>query len=610
MNFEGAGAPKYKCVRDFVKVAFSVGGGSRRIYIVTIALWVGLGLMEGAGIGLLLAVLSYVEQGGLAVEMQSDSSITNLAVNALRFVGFEPTLIPLLVMASVPLLGRLGFQYFKSMYSVRLELDLERELCKRIVDNCVHANLPFFLRRNQGEVVSALLFDVTRARSIGRAVIDTIGNVTLLIIYVVLAVLISPFIATAVLLLMGLLGLIAMALSRRARTYGTALSAESNVFARMVSESFQAIQFIKMRGADDQVASQLSSMISHLSDLQYQLQRVRAGLEGSLQLILAFGVFAILFVAISQFSMRLANLSTILFVTLRAFPLVGQINNNRLIIASTIGSLNHIEMLSAEAMVSRETSEGSLIPEALKERIEFREVSYSYGDTDTSPNAIESVRFEVGRGDVIALVGASGSGKTTIANLLTRFCVPSRGSIVFDGIPIDRFDLTAWRRRIAYVTQESVLFHDTVRNNICYGLGRVVPDTTVWQILEMSHAAEFVRSLPEGINTMVGERGMRLSGGQRQRLAIARALIQEPDLLLLDESTSALDSVSEAEIQASLDGLRGRITLIVIAHRLSTIRSADKIIILDHGRIVASGGHDRLLDECDEYRMLMSSQRL
>ena len=595
---------------DFRKVVFGAGGIPKRNYVITILLWVGIGVMEGAGIGLLLPVLTHVEQGGLTTEIQSDSSVTNLSVKILQFAGLEPTLVLLLVMASVPLFVRQGFQYQKSVYSARLELDLESSLRRRIIDSCFHANLPFFLKNNQGEVVSSLLFDVTRARSIGRAILDTIGNTALLLIYVVLAMLISPSIMTMVLLLIGLVGLIATTQWRRTHMYGATLSHESKIFARTVSESFQAIQFIKMRGADAKAASQLKLMVNHLSDLQCQLQRVRAGLEGVIQTILVFGIFAILFVAISQLGMRLANLSMILFITMRAFPLVSQINNNRLIVAGTMGSLNRIDALATEAAASREVGAGNLVPEALKDRIEFRDVSYSYGHADRLPNAIDSVTFEVKRGEVVALVGASGAGKTTVANLLTRFCVPSSGSIVFDGTPIDRFELTAWRRRIAYVTQESILFHDTVKNNICYGLGHVVPDTTIWRILEMSHAAEFVRSLPEGLDTMVGERGMRLSGGQRQRLAIARALIQEPDILLLDESTSALDSVSEAEIQASLEGLRGQITLIVIAHRLSTIRSADKIIILDRGRMVATGAHDRLLDECDEYRILVGGQRL
>ena len=595
----------------FWKVIFGSVGIAKRNYVIVILAWVGFCLTEGAGIGLLLPVLRFVENGGVpSTQTESDPAVGKQAIALLEFFNLDQSLVAFLAIAVTPLLVRQVFQYMKNVYSARIEHELEVGLRGRVVDRCMHASLPFFLKNNPGEVVSALLFDVTRARSIGRVILDTIGNAGQLLIYIALAAFISPSFVLMVVLLLSLVGLITLTQWRRTQQYGAAVSREGQSFSRMVSESFQAIQFIKMRGAENNVASRLKDTAWQLGDLQLRQQRIRAAIEGTIQSALILGTFAMVFIAISQFNLRLANLSIVLFVTLRMFPLISQINSNRLLMASTIGSLTRIEALATEAVASREVSPGNLVPESLKDRIEFRDVSYSYGHMDGLPNAIDNVTFEVRRGDVVALVGASGSGKTTIANLLTRFCIPSSGSIAFDGIPIDRFDLIAWRRRIAYVTQESILFHDTVKNNLCYGLGRVIPDMAVWRILEMSHAAEFVRSLPEGLDTMVGERGMRLSGGQRQRLAIARALIQEPDLLLLDESTSALDSVSEAEIQASLEELRGRITLIVIAHRLSTIRSADKIIILDRGRIVASGAHDSLLDECNEYQMLMGNQRL
>jgi ABC-type multidrug transport system fused ATPase/permease subunit len=207
----------------------------------------------------------------------------------------------------------------------------------------------------------------------------------------------------------------------------------------------------------------------------------------------------------------------------------------------------------------------------------------------------------------VALVGASGAGKSTVAALLLRFREPTAGDLLIDGQPIASFPLTAYRNRLAYVPQEVILFGGDIRENIGYGRPGA-SDAEIEDAARRAHALDFIRGFPEGFGTRVGERGVQLSGGQRQRIAIARAILRNPDLLVLDEATSALDTASEFEVQAALHELmRGR-TSLVIAHRLSTVRAADRIAVLEAGKVVEVGSHEALMEADGAYRKLVERQ--
>jgi len=317
----------------------------------------------------------------------------------------------------------------------------------------------------------------------------------------------------------------------------------------------------------------------------------------------------ILYLAVAVFHLPTAAILLLLFIFSRLVPRLVSLQQTLQEILSTIPALETIERLIAKCESSPERSSIETRSITVEREIDFDDVSFSYDVTGTALQ-IASVSLRIPAGKTSAIVGASGAGKSTIADMLLGLVRPVKGSITVDGVQLDDSHLASWRAQIGYVAQDTFLFNDSIRFNLDWA-SPGADEAEMMRALENAAAADYVSRLPHGLDTVIGERGVRLSGGERQRLSLARALLRKPRLLVLDEATSALDSENEEKIYRAIARLHGAMTIVVITHRLSTIRNADLIHVLDGGRLVASGTWDELdTGENPRFRDLARAQAL
>jgi ABC-type multidrug transport system fused ATPase/permease subunit len=320
---------------------------------------------------------------------------------------------------------------------------------------------------------------------------------------------------------------------------------------------------------------------------QYMTQNVFGVLIQPLSMIFIVGVFA---VSYQQTDFSLPAFIAVIYLIQKIFAHVNDIQQSISAMLDTVPSVQKIAEVKKEAAEHKERFSGEK-PFRLKHSIRFDHVSFSY---DSGKYVLSDVSFEMKRGEMVGVIGVSGSGKTTIADLLLRLFELPQNAITVDGIPINSISLKELRKKVGYVSQEVFLKNDTIANNIRF-YDQNIFDETIAESARAANIYDFVQTLPKKFETVIGERGVLLSGGQRQRIALARVLARTPELLILDEATSAVDNESEALIQQSIEKLKGSVTILIIAHRLSTVVNADRLILLDKGKIVETGVPEELL---------------
>ncbi len=403
------------------------------------------------------------------------------------------------------------------------------------------------------------------------------------------------------------IGLIMRAISRRLRRLSRELQELMGELTHVIDEVLQGHKVIKIFGGQDYERKRFGRINNRVRQFNLKLA---ATSEGSGPLVQLLAIIAL------GLMIYLASLQSIADqITVGGFvSLFGAMA----MLLSPIKRLTKVNEQLQRGMAAAETI-FAVLDEPLEPdrgtraigraigRVSFQAVTHRY--RAEGAEVIRQLSLDVRPGETIALVGPSGSGKTTLMSLLPRFYEPDSGEILLDGVPIRELRLVDLRANIAYVSQDIVLFNDTVAANIAYGAGFQAAEADLIQAAESAHAMEFIRALPQGLHTLIGENGARLSGGQRQRLAIARALLKNAPILILDEATSALDTQSERKVQQALDTLRRGRTAFVIAHRLSTIENADRIVVLDQGQIAEIGSHAELLARQGLYASLYQMQR-
>lgn len=474
----------------------------------------------------------------------------------------------------------------------RVVMRLRNQLFRHLLDQ----SASFFAYRTTGQLLSRINNDVGQVH---RAVAETVGDLARETLTVVgLAALLFYYDARLALLCMTAAPLIVyplVRLGKRLRTVTRWSQEALEHMSHVATEAFTGQRIVKAFGAEAREGERFAEASRTLYRTNLKVTRVIAVLPPLMELLGGLAVAGALIYGSRQIALgRLTTGEFTSFVSalLMMYTPVKKLSRVNANLQQAAAAAERIfELLDVHTEVVDLPNAPPLRP--LSESIEFRDVTFGYEDGH-GRNALRGVSFSVRAGQVIAIVGKSGAGKTTLVNLLPRFYDPTSGGIFIDGVDTRQVGLRSLRAQIGIVTQETVLFDDTIANNIAYGLPEAAPEA-IEAAARAAHAHDFIAALPEGYRTKIGERGQRLSGGQRQRLAIARALLKNSPILILDEATSALDSESERLVQDALSTLMLNRTSFVIAHRLSTVQRADAIIVLERGRVVEMGRHDELL---------------
>ncbi len=568
--------------------------------------------LDAFSVVLLIPFLQNVFDDGAGARAEPGPVDRALEVTVGRFVdlGGEPQTVVagVIVFIVVVVACKSACDFARSYMAARVEQGVARDLRRRVYGHLLELDLGFFGRMRTGQIVSRLTHDVEQLRTLVTSeLIKSLKSVLEFAAVVCGMVLISPRLTLAAFVVIPLTMVIWGPLVRRLRRGDREVLDTAGEVGAHIQETVAGIRLVKSAAGESHERERFRSLTGRYFDTFLRTVRLRALAAPITELFVALGTGILLWygarMVVVEASLTAEDFIVFIFLSAKLYAPVKYLSKlPALIQPGLVGAERVCEFIDAPA--ESQGLDGTRSFTGVREGIRYEGVRLEYREGEP---VLRSISFDVPAGSVVALVGPSGAGKTSIVDLLGRFYQPSAGSIEIDGTDIRDFSLVSLRAGLGVVSQDTVLFHDTVRANIAYGMGEV-PAERIEEAARVAFAHDFVQGLPDGYDTVVGERGAALSGGQRQRLAIARAVLRDPPVLVLDEATSALDTESERLVQEAMRRLLAGRTVFVIAHRLSTIRSADLIVVVDGGRIVQRGSHASLMAEGGLYRRLRELQ--
>jgi ATP-binding cassette subfamily C protein len=568
---------------------------------LALGLMVCLGMTEGISLLMLVPLLQLV---GLDVQQGTLGRIAEFVSSFFATIGMRPTLIAVLSFYVIIVVIHSLLKRWENSVSLTLQYEFVVRLRQRLYRSIANTNYLFFVRHRSSDFAHALTIEMERVGAATYYILNLLATAFVAIAYVLFALKLSVVTTGLVFLCGGALVLLLKGKIKIAHVTGEGLSEAMEGLYAAVSEHLNGMKIARSYGTEERHAEIFNRLTEQIRHIYTRTVRNQAEVNYWFNIGSVIILSLILYVSIQILFIPTAGVLLLLFLFARVMPKLSSIQQNFQSSINMMPSFSRVIELQKRCEEAAETETQGNERIDIGNGIKFNKVSFSYNGNSL---VIKDLDIAIMPGQTTAIVGPSGAGKTTIADLVMGLIIPNQGRILVDGMELSPERMKAWRGQIGYVPQDTFLFHDTLKNNLLW----VKPDAKeeeINQALRFAAAEEFISGLPKGLETIVGDRGVLVSGGERQRLALARALLRKPSLLILDEATSSLDSENEKRIQNAIEKFHGKMTILVISHRLSTIREADVIHVVEGGHLVESGTWDTLIAKNGRFRHLCRVQ--
>ncbi len=623
-NLVGNGEKKQQIQRtdkELLVELIKIAKPFKKYFILSLFLNAGFAILSAASIAVIQPVLQVIfpdsgtganEATNTATEPSFFTGVKDTIFGSLRELVQDPDPIGMLLNISMLIvflfLFKNIFRYFNSLNGVKLEEGIIKSVRDKLFAKYTTLSISYFQKNKQGDIVSTVTNDVTQLNSATvRAFNVVFRELIQVVIFLLMLLALSPQLTLVSFAASGG-GLILIRVAKKyLKRYSSRMQQAMANFTSTLSESVAGIKLIKAYNAQKVSGGKFEEETNYYVSSSLKHRKVVALIPSVYEMIAIFALCFVLYMGGSKVlvegTMSSSDLLTFLFLLFSIMaPLTILINNIAEMQRGLVATERVMKVLDLEPNIS----DGDKELKGFDSSIDINNLSFAY---ETGTDVLKDISLSLKKGEKIAFVGSSGSGKSTMLDLILRFYDPYIGSINIDGHNIKDLELESYLKHFGVVSQENILFNDNVRNNVLFGASHI-SDEEIWKALKIANAYEFVNRLPDGLDTLLGERGTTISGGERQRLAIARAIIRKPEILVFDEATSALDAESEHIVQSAInDSLAGR-TAIIVAHRLATITSCDRIYVFDKGEIVEKGTHGELIEGQGIYRTLYDMQSL
>ena len=568
-----------------------------------LVLWTAVvGLSEGVSIVLLLPLLTRV---GI-VAAGSQSAANAVIEQALTLAGADST-GKILVLIAVVATAQMVLSVVLNWWSIRLARSYQARRQLELFGAFMRAKWTFIIDRKAGEMINAI---ITECERLGRAFIlclSLFGSAVVAFVYLALSAFIA-WQATLSLIVFALAAALAMTrFYKKSYVSGRSLAPLNAQLQATLEEQFAGVKYIKASGGLDRVIAQIEPLARKLGDINTAATALPGTVRGLLEYIALIGLAAILVLTSAGFGLAPGNVIIVLALFGRLFPRLTTVQAQLYSLNVNVHAVQTINMLQTAAESEAERQDGSSAPLNIAKptALAVRNLQVRFGERIV----LDQINLTLPIPGMLAIVGRSGAGKSTLVHALVGLVEPSAGSVRLGPYDLASAPLSAWRRAIGYVPQETILFHASIRENLTL-VNAAASEAEIRIAARRAHALDFINSLPRGFDTIIGDQGVKLSGGQRQRLGVARALLINPALLVLDEAMSALDTESEAELLRTIEELRKQIGILLVAHRLSAARTADVVCVFDTGRIVEAGSWNELMSRKKRLYALAEAQSL